>query len=88
MKIKGEFVLREIAGETILVPVGQTALHLNGMISLDPVGATIWKGIDKGLDKEAILSEILDTYEVEATKAKTDMEEFLDQMSKANLLEY
>ena len=33
MKIKGEFVLRELVGETILVPVGRTALQLNGMIT-------------------------------------------------------
>lgn len=48
MKIKGEFVLRELVGETILVPVGRTALQLNGMITLNPVSAQIWRGLDQG----------------------------------------
>lgn len=48
MKIKGEFVLRELVGETILVPVGRTALQLNGMITLNPVSAQIWRGLEPG----------------------------------------
>ena len=43
MKIKREFVLREIAGDILLVPAGKTALDLNGMITLNAVGADIWK---------------------------------------------
>ena len=43
MKIKREFVLREIAGDILLVPVGKTALDLNGMLTLNEVGAEIWK---------------------------------------------
>lgn len=34
MKIVKEFVLREIAGEAILVPTGATSQDFNGMISL------------------------------------------------------
>ena len=36
MKIKGEFIMRELVGEILLVPVGQTALQFNGMITLNP----------------------------------------------------
>ena len=43
MKIKREFVLREIAGDILLVPTGKTALDLNGMLTLNGVGADIWK---------------------------------------------
>ena len=32
MKIKGEFLVREVAGEIIVIPVGRTALDFNGMI--------------------------------------------------------
>ena len=52
MKIKGEFILREMAGDKILVPVGQTALEFNGIIILQPVAALIWEGLLEGLSKE------------------------------------
>ena len=42
MKVNGEYVLREIAGEYILVPIGNTAMEMNGMITLNEVGVFIW----------------------------------------------
>lgn len=86
MKINGEFILREIAGDTILVPVGQTALKFNGIITLEPVGATIWKSLEAGLNFEEILTKILDTFEVERDRAETDLKEFLAQLEKQGFL--
>ena len=34
MDIKKEFIVREIAGEYILVPYGQTTLGFNGIITM------------------------------------------------------
>lgn len=85
MKINGEYILRQVAGESILVPVGKTALKLNGIITLDPVGAVIWQALEAGRDSEAILEEILQKFEVSAEVASADLDEFL-QMLKANKL--
>lgn len=87
MKIKGEFVLREIAGDTILVPVGQTALKMNGMITLDPVAALIWKALEENRSSEDIMRQILEHFDVAEETAKTDLDEFLAQMKDADLLE-
>ena len=43
MELKREFVLREIAGDTLLIPTGRTALDLNGMLTLNELGAEIWR---------------------------------------------
>ena len=43
MNVKLDFVLREIAGETLLVPAGKTALDLNGMLTLNETGAALWR---------------------------------------------
>ena len=87
VKIKGEFILREIAGDTILVPVGQTAMEFNGMITLEPVGAMIWKDIQAGKNKSEILDHILNTFEVESQVAEKDLEEFLLQLRQNGFLE-
>ena len=55
MKIKGEFIMRELVGEILLVPVGQTALQFNGMITLNPVSAQIWRSLEQGAPYEEIL---------------------------------
>lgn len=87
MKIKGEYIIREIAGEHLLVPVGKTALELNGMVILNPVGAAIWSGLEAGRNTDAILSDLLENFDVSAETAKRDMNEFLQNLKSAGLLE-
>ena len=43
MKIQKEFVLREIAGDYVIIPTGKTALTFNGLITVNEVGAELWK---------------------------------------------
>lgn len=87
MKINGEYILREVAGDTILVPVGETALQFNGILALEPVGALIWKGLSAGKDRSAILCDILDQFEIDAHTAAKDLDEFLEQLQAENLLQ-
>lgn len=87
MRIKGEFILREMAGEQILVPVGQTALRFNGIIVLQPVAAAIWQGLTQGLDREALLARVLERFEVEESVAAADLDSFLGQLQANGFLE-
>ena len=43
MKIDRSFVLREIAGEYIIIPTGKTALEFNGLITVNEIGMELWK---------------------------------------------
>ena len=45
MKLKSTIVLRKIAGETILVPVGEDALRINGLITVNAVGGTALRAV-------------------------------------------
>ncbi len=86
MKINGEFIVREVVGEYILVPVGDTALHFNGIISLNEVSASIWKGLQEGKDKNQLLEGILEEFDVSREVADADLEEFLQLLQKNQLL--
>ena len=87
MKLKGEFVLREIAGDTVLVPVDQTALEFNGMITMNPAGGFVWKAVTEGKDRGEILQMMLDKYEVDEAVAAADLDEFINNLRLANLIE-
>ena len=41
MRIEKEFVLREIAGDYIIIPTGSTVLDFNGLITVNEVGVTL-----------------------------------------------
>ncbi len=86
MKVNGSFILRNIAGESVLIPVGETALRFNGMVALNGTGALIWEGISQGKSQEDILSQMLDAYEVTREEAAQDYRTFVEAMCKAGFL--
>ena len=47
MRITKEFIKRNIAGDTILVPIGDTAQNFNGMITLTDSAEFIWDNLEK-----------------------------------------
>lgn len=87
MKISKEFILREIAGEYILVPVGKAALEFSSMISVNEIGALIWKCLEKGSSVSEIVNVILNEYEIDEDTAKKDVEEFIQYLYQVKILE-
>ena len=87
MKVKDGFVVREIAGEYIVVPTGEIALKFNGIITINETGSFIWKQLQKETDEETVIQAIVDEYEVEPKQAKEDFEEFAGILKKAHILE-
>ena len=86
MELKLDFVLREIAGDLLLVPAGQTALDLNGMIILNEVGGEVWKLLPKVADEEELISRLLEEYDVEEAILRKDVEAFLGELRALNIL--
>ena len=87
MKIKGTFVLRDIAGDIVIVPVGETALSYNGMITTTATGAAIWEALEKGCDRETLIRTLTDRFEVDYETAAADTDEFLEKLKSLALIE-
>ena len=43
MRISKDYIVREIAGEYIIVPTGREALNCQGLITVNETGAFRWK---------------------------------------------
>lgn len=86
MKIKLDFVLREIAGDILLVPAGRTALDLNGMLTLNEVGADIWKMLPEVGSEEEIVARLLQDYDAEPAQVREDVSEFLTRLRGLGIL--
>lgn len=76
MKIKGEYILREIAGETVAVPVGGTVLSSNVLIALNSSGLFLWQLLANGGTQSELVSAICAEYDVDAETAEKDLLEF------------
>ena len=86
MKLKKEFMLREIVGETILIPMGDSNNHFNGIITINELGKFIWENLESSKDEEDLLHKILEEYEVEEKEAKEDLDEFLDKLRQVDII--
>lgn len=86
MQIKMDFVLRDIAGDLLLVPAGETALDLNGMLTLNEVGADIWKMLPEVEDENEIVKRLLEEYEVEEEELRKDVSDFLECLRGLGIL--
>lgn len=70
MKIKNGFILRSVAGQTVVLPTGDE-LDLNMMITLNETGTFLWERLQQETDEAALVSALLAEYDVdEATAAK------------------
>lgn len=87
MKIKKGFILRNVAGNNVVVPVGEATIDFNGMMSLNETGAFLFEKMIEGTTKEQLIEQLMSQYEIDADTAKNDVEEFIEKVKKENLFE-
>ena len=87
MKLCGEFVVRQVMDNIVAIPVGQTALRLNGMILLNDVSKVIWDCLSQETNLESAVKAVTDAFDVSADEARADILEFCDKLRKLQLLE-
>lgn len=87
MKVKEDFLLREVAGCYVVVPVGKATVDFNGMMNLNETGAFLWEKLENDTTKEELLKAMLDEYEVTEDIAKKDIDNFITKLKDGNLLE-
>ena len=86
MKVKDGYMLREVAGNSVVVAVGQASLDFNGLITLNSSGTMLWRLLEVGVTEAAMVAALVDEYEVDPTRAQKDIEAFINKLKGANLL--
>ena len=87
MKIKDGFLLREIAGSWVVVPLGQRVVEYNGLMVLSESGAMLWKKMETGAEMDDLVQAILSEYDIDEATARADVEEMVGNISKRCLIE-
>lgn len=85
MKLKDGFILREVAGEHVVLNVGAD-VDMNGMITLNQTGCTLWKRLQEEAELADLTKALLDEYEVDEPTAAAAAERFVDKLKGLNLL--
>lgn len=87
MRIKKEYVLREVANTWIVVPIGKSAVNFNGILSLNETGRFIWQQLEKGASEKDIIEALTSSYDVSPEKAQNDISSFITKIREINCIE-
>jgi len=85
MKLKEGFLLREIAGQTVVLPTSGE-LDINMMITLNGTGAFLWEHLQKETDEAALVSALLAEYDVDEATAADAVAAFVEKLKKNHFL--
>ena len=88
MKIKYGFIVKELAGQYVVVALGQASKIFNGIIKLNDSAKFIWDKLAVGAEKEDVVNALLEEYEgVDRETAERDFDNFVNELKGANILE-
>ena len=86
MKLKHDFVVREVAGEYVMIPMGEGALAFSGRVATSEVGAFLCECLREEVSRDQLIGKLLEEYEVDMDTASADVDEFLQTLKKLNLI--
>lgn len=85
MKIKDGYLLRDVAGQTVVLPVGED-LDLNMMITLNDTGRFLWEHLQEETNETALVAALLREYEVEEETAVAAVRSFVKKLGDNGFL--
>ena len=86
MKLKEGFILREVAGETVVIPSGDD-LDLNMMITLNETGKFLWEHLEQGAVEGDLVDALCGEYEVTRDRANAAVCRFIETLNEHGFLE-
>lgn len=87
MKIKEGFLLRQVGGNNVVVPVGAQSVDFRCLITLNEVGAFLWQKLSVECTVADLVEAVLGEYDVTADIATADVERFVASLREKNLLD-
>lgn len=86
MKLKDGFLLRQVAGQNVVLPVSGD-LDMNMMITLNDTGAFLWERLQSETDEEALVAALLADYDVDEATARKAVSAFVEKLRSHSFLE-
>ena len=82
--VKQGYIVREIAGEYIAVPVDSSCGK--SIVVFNPVSYFLWQELQSEKTFDELLAAILENYDISKDEAEKDLNDFLLQLEENGLL--
>jgi hypothetical protein len=73
-------VTRQVAGETLLVPIAGKLVDMEKLYALDDTAAFIWQHLDGKTLLKSIVDLVAETFGADPDQARRDLEEFVQHL--------
>lgn len=81
------YILRTVAGKSVLLPTGAAAFDFSGMISVNETAAFIWEKLENDVTVQELAELLCGEYDVDKETAVSDVEEIVKSLDEAGLLQ-
>lgn len=85
-KANPDFLLREVAGEAVLIPVGEAGVFENSVISLNDTCSFLWKLFQEPRTEEEVIAEAKKEYSDPDGEMEQGIRSFIEEYVKYGLL--
>ena len=85
MKLKEGFILRTVAGETVVLP-SNGVTNLDMMITLNGTGKFLWEKLAVGAEKDELVDALLAEYDVDCERAEKSVDAFVARLKELDFL--
>ncbi|KIR02093.1 hypothetical protein P261_00907 [Lachnospiraceae bacterium TWA4] len=86
-QIKDGFILREIAGECMIIPSDPDSDIKNGMLVPNGSATLMWKVFQQPSTIEDVVKKAMEEYEVEEDIVKNSVQRFVSELLQYRILE-
>jgi len=86
MKRNEDFLLRDVAGSLVIVPVGAAVTAFPGMITLNATAAFLWELLEKEQTVDTLVAGLMDRYDVDEARAREDVVAFVERLKPTGAL--
>lgn len=86
MKRNPNFLMREVAGSCVVVPVGEATRNFPGMMRLNPSGKLLWELLEQEQSEQSLIDALLERYDVSVEVASKDVAAFLENIRSVGAL--
>ena len=87
MKRNENFVIKELMGSFVLVPVGDTAIDFNGVITINDTAKYLWEAAEGDFDADTLTDALIKEYDIDIGTATEGAEIFITKMKEAGCIE-
>lgn len=87
IKLSPDYILRSVAGEYMIVPIGQGIANFSGVISANESAVFLWKEMQQETTEIVLEEKLAQEYEIPQEQAEKDVRHFLSVLAKRNMLE-